>query len=309
MYLENKEVFVYGTGSYSEKLKVELVKRNIEIKGYLDSNKSKFYHSGKRVYSVEELILKERESYFIIVGSSFYNEVSKVLSNYHLVEYKDYCSGDFFIPDFYSKVSYSQYAEDLLIESVLTEYIGFTDTGYFIDIGAYHPYKFSNTYKFYLNGWRGINIEPTPNKIELFNILRPGDININVGVSSKETSMDFYIYSENAYNTNDIDLVRERISNKNLHYIEKRMVNFLTLQNIVDTYMGEKKFNLLNIDVEGHEMDVLNSYNWSFKPYIIAIEMFNIEKSDVKDFLEAKNYRLMAKSVATGIFVLEELIR
>ena len=54
--------------------------------------------------------------------------------------------------------------------------------GFYIDVGIHHPYRFSNTVNFYQNGWRGINIQPTPGVIRLFNIFRRCDININIGI-------------------------------------------------------------------------------------------------------------------------------
>ncbi|BDH60815.1 hypothetical protein MTP04_09450 [Lysinibacillus sp. PLM2] len=79
------------------------------------------------------------------------------------------------MPNYYSKVTYSQFGEDILIGSILHK-LKFKGKGFFIDVGAYHPYKFSNTYKFYLDGWSGINIDPTPYKTTLFDFFRSRDI-------------------------------------------------------------------------------------------------------------------------------------
>ena len=40
--------------------------------------------------------------------------------------------------------------------------------GFYVDIGAFHPYRFSNTFYFYLRGWKGINVDATPNSMLLF---------------------------------------------------------------------------------------------------------------------------------------------
>jgi FkbM family methyltransferase len=299
----NKDILVYGTGSYSVRVVTELENQNIKIAGYLDSNKDKLFHNGLSVYSLENLIERGTDTFFIIVGSSFYKEIANKLNSYGLIEYINYCNGNTFL---FARTSYSQYGEDLLIEDILRDQSRLKNKGFYIDIGAYHPYKYSNTHKFYLKGWRGINIEPTPNKIKLFDMFRPEDININVGISSDQSTKDFYIYNEHAFNTLDFNLVQKRIKKDNLHYSHKEQLIFHSLQHIIDTYVQTQEIDLLNIDVEGHEMDVLNSYDWNNKPYLIAIEIFNIEKSPVKLFLESKNYRLVAKSLATGIFLLEQ---
>ncbi len=50
------------------------------------------------------------------------------------------------------------------------------------------------THSFYLKGWRGINIEPNPDKIELFQKIRTRDINLNLGISDQETELIYYKY-------------------------------------------------------------------------------------------------------------------
>lgn len=54
-----------------------------------------------------------------------------------------------------SKVSYSDFNEDLIVESIFEGQIGS-----YIDVGAGHPVIGSNTYKFYEKGWDGITVEP-----------------------------------------------------------------------------------------------------------------------------------------------------
>lgn len=52
-------------------------------------------------------------------------------------------------------ISFSQNREDVLIERVFRK-----PSGFFIDVGAWHPVSESVTKYFSLAGWRGINIEP-----------------------------------------------------------------------------------------------------------------------------------------------------
>jgi hypothetical protein len=73
--------------------------------------------------------------------------------------------------------SYSQYGEDKIIDRLL----GYKKSGFYINVGANHPYRFSNTYMFYKKGYRGVNIEPNPISFEKF-LIRKGDINLNIGI-------------------------------------------------------------------------------------------------------------------------------
>ena len=46
----------------------------------------------------------------------------------------------------YLNISFSQEGEDLVLQRL----IGIKSNGFYVDIGAHHPYRFSNTYKFYI---------------------------------------------------------------------------------------------------------------------------------------------------------------
>ncbi|MFA7355121.1 MAG: SAM-dependent methyltransferase, partial [Sulfurimonadaceae bacterium] len=76
--------------------------------------------------------------------------------------------------DGYALKSYSQEGEDMILRRLFEQ----QPNGFYVDVGAHHPKRFSNTYFFYKKGWRGINIDAMPNSMELFNKIRPRDINI-----------------------------------------------------------------------------------------------------------------------------------
>ena len=73
------------------------------------------------------------------------------------------------------KFHYSQFGEDIILREILKKEIS---NGFYIDVGCYHPKKFSNTYRLYKKGWSGINIDMEEDKISLFNMVRPRDINV-----------------------------------------------------------------------------------------------------------------------------------
>lgn len=97
----------------------------------------------------------------------------------------------------YSNVSYSQEGEDLILQRIFN----YKNNGFFIYVGAHHPTRFSNTFLFYLKGWRGINIDAMPGSMKPFNRLRPGDINIECAISDKQEELSYYIFNEPALNT------------------------------------------------------------------------------------------------------------
>ena len=61
-------------------------------------------------------------------------------------------------------MSYSQQGEDMILKSLFQDH----QSGFYVDVGAHHPSRFSNTYFFYLRGWRGINIDAMPGSMAAF---------------------------------------------------------------------------------------------------------------------------------------------
>ena len=92
----------------------------------------------------------------------------------------------------YKKISYSLNAVDLIIDYIFKD----KDIGTYVDVGAQHPISNNNTYLLFKRGWNGINIQIQIKNIDLFNISRPNDINLNYAISDKEGETDFYFYHE-----------------------------------------------------------------------------------------------------------------
>jgi FkbM family methyltransferase len=176
-------------------------------------------------------------------------------------------------------------------------------------VGAHHPYRFSNTLFFYKRGWRGINIEPTPNAVKAFNIFRRRDINLNIGISSKRDKLLFYCFNEPALNGFSKELSEERDSTSAKYKITKQIeIETLPLADVLDQYLpAEQKIDFLTIDVEGFDLQVLQSNNWQkYKPTFILVEdridFNNLADSEVYQYLEKQGYQLVAKTLRTLFF-------
>jgi FkbM family methyltransferase len=202
--------------------------------------------------------------------------------------------------------SYSQEGEDLILYRLI---YGKIEKGFYVDVGAHHPKRFSNTYFFYKKGWQGINIEPMPGSKYLFNLYRPRDINLEIPISSKEEILTYYIFNDPALNGFLNKNLQNTLESRGYKIIKTVKLKTRTLRDVLYEHMpAGKKINLLNIDVEGLDMDVLQSNDWQkFKPEIILIEdrdfrLDNPKESAIYNFLSVKNYALIAKCLNTLIF-------
>lgn len=205
------------------------------------------------------------------------------------------------------KISYSQYGEDLLIKALFEN----QPPGFYVDIGAHHPFRFSNTYIFYKEKWRGINIDPQPGTKKKFDFFRPKDINLEFGVASTEGVLTYYMFDEPALNgfSKDLSLSRHSTTKDGYHIIGTKDVPILRLDTILDKYLPVKtNIDFLTIDVEGLDLEVLKSNNWEkYRPTVVIVEEFglNINKlanSVIYKFLTSLNYELVSKTMNSLIF-------
>ena len=166
----------------------------------------------------------------------------------------------------------SQFGEDKFILDLFDK----DYRGKYLDLGCYHPTRHSNTHILYQSGWTGINIDLNPLTIELFNFMRPKDINYNIGISNSEEEKELYFINEfNTQNTLDKNQLNFL---KNHHNVKDREILKTKLKTKkLETILLDNNFHnidFFNIDIEGHELEVIESIDFDkFKFKYICIEM------------------------------------
>lgn len=207
-------------------------------------------------------------------------------------------------------LTFSQEGEDLILLRMFGDRAG----SFFVDVGAHHPFRFSNTFLLYNAGWRGINIDATPGSMRAFEQFRPEDTNIECFVGNPESEKIFTRYNEPALNTASQRVIESRVLPPSVYWpVGTSAVRPRTLSSILDVYKPrETPIMLLNIDVEGSEQEVLETNDWArYRPEIILIEQLStgIDESMVHPtttFLNERGYRLVAKAFNSSFFALKE---
>jgi FkbM family methyltransferase len=207
--------------------------------------------------------------------------------------------------------SFGQEGEDRVISSLLFKLHGgyLPQTGFFIDIGAHHPFLYSNTYGFYKIGWSGLNIDAAPGSMTIFQKYRPRDINVEIGVGRQKSKILFHVFNEPALSTFDEQLAKARAVPPR-EILEVIPVEVAPAAEIFGRYLKPgQKIDFMTVDVEGLDMEVLQSNDWiAYRPMIVAVEIYNRSVSEaasdeISMFLESKNYIFYAKTVNTAFFV------
>jgi FkbM family methyltransferase len=202
--------------------------------------------------------------------------------------------------------SWSQEGEDQILRRIFER----QRDGFYVDIGAHHPKRFSNTYLFYKRGWRGINIDAMPGSMRVFKKTRPRDINLEIGIGEQHGKLDYFVFNEPALNGFSKDLSDERNKAGSAYRIESVIkVDVRPLQQVLDNYLPEgQAIDFMSIDVEGLDFQVLKSNDWKkYRPTYVLVEILGsslhkIDQSDIGQFMREAGYVLYAKCRNTVFF-------
>jgi FkbM family methyltransferase len=202
---------------------------------------------------------------------------------------------------------FGQSAED----AVLARLFHNMTEGFYVDVGAFHPTQYSNTFLLHrFFGWSGINIDASRESIDLFNKERPNDINVQVGVGEKRGEMTFYKFDHPARNTLSKDNVERQIGKGDAKIVGEEKVSVMPLTDILSQYLPDgKNIDLMNIDIEGFDLVALKTNNWTrFRPRVLLIEDYSLAQeglgsSPIHKFLNGKNYRFHSHTFDTSIYV------
>tara|TARA_E500000178_G_scaffold347494_1_gene400924 strand:- start:575 stop:1255 length:681 start_codon:yes stop_codon:yes gene_type:complete len=200
-----------------------------------------------------------------------------------------------------NKNFYSQFGEDKILNEIIPKKL---KNGFYVDVGCFHPKKYSNTYMLYKKGWKGINIDMEKDKIEAFKIARPNDFNFLGAVSDKVEKVK--IFRNQKYGVSST--LNENMINKD-NIIDEKFIETCTLNYILNlSPFKNKEIDLLNIDTEGNDLKVLKSLDFNiYNPKIIIIEthLKDIDKilfSEPYKYLISKNYKLSSWNIYSLIF-------
>jgi FkbM family methyltransferase len=163
---------------------------------------------------------------------------------------------------------HSQFYEDYVLGYVFKD----VEQGVYVDVGAHHPDVNSVTKHFYQRGWRGINIEPIPELIELFRRGRAEDVNLGIGISDTVGQLTFYQSPQMVISTFDAEVMK-RHKAKGIRF-DEITVPVSTLNAVFEQQpIVRSGVTFLNADVEGFEKQVFSGLDFEkYQPHVIMAE-------------------------------------
>ena len=206
----------------------------------------------------------------------------------------------------YRRDTFSQCGEDIIIDFIARQ-CGIGISTYF-DIGANHPFEYSNTYLFYSRGASGICVEPIPSMAEKFSLARPRDTVIRNVISSDDKPVSFFVLEPSTLSTLDPLALDRALSTPGAELIDTINVMPLSLNKLFEQHGVPQ---LLCIDVEGGDMDVLSTWDTSiYRPPLLCVEDLEYASTrtlrrptGVTDHLLRNGYMLFANTFINSILV------
>ena len=215
-------------------------------------------------------------------------------------------------------VDYSQLGEQMVILNILDRLDRRAFQRVYVDIGAFHPYKGSNTYALYLRGWRGLVVDPNPAKTQLFALIRPHDICLTRAVIP------------DTWNAEEVEMVaseamdaRESVTprlNKNSHLDREKATRSYTAKTVriseVLRLCSEKLGapSVLSVDIEGLESELIRGVDFLKYPVVIlcvehflseftqGLSILEYRESPMVSYLERCGYHLVSVCGVSLVF-------
>jgi len=189
--------------------------------------------------------------------------------------------------------SYSQDGEDVIVEDILNK--SKCDSRFYIDVGANHPTRLSNTYRSYRQGWRGLTIEPNRKLLALHRAFRPQDIQLAIGCGSVPDVLPF---------RHSVNHVLSGFTSTGLKKSQELATELLPVMplDLIVRHLDIAEVAVLSIDVEGFDLEVAKG-----APRLLAsTRVVVFEKSEQPDeeteFFKSAGFKVAASTKHNLVF-------
>ena len=177
------------------------------------------------------------------------------------------------------------------------EYFGAKTAGFFLEAGANHPTKGSQTCLFEERGWRGILVEPIAKNCELLRQHRPGSriFQCALGAPEQRGRVRMNVAAGNdglsGLAVND-GVIVERVEEVELRTLDEVLAE-----------AGNPKLDLMSIDVEGFELQVFCGLDLvRHQPALLLVED-HLQNLSVHRHLVRHGYKLVKRTGLNNWYV------
>ncbi|HET7193934.1 MAG TPA: FkbM family methyltransferase [Nocardioides sp.] len=202
------------------------------------------------------------------------------------------------------KLTYSQFGEDITAANLLRN----VKSGFYVDIGAHHPLRHSNTALLHMKGWQGVTLEPNLEGFRAFKRFRPHAINVRAAIHNEADSVTLYKFRGGLSSTTMEERAESLRESK--EPVGEEVVPALKLNDVFDRYVPEGvHVNYLSVDIEGYDTEAILAFDLAtYQPDVVCIEihrpdMLALGENAAVKYMTEHGYQLFAINIYSVTFV------
>jgi FkbM family methyltransferase len=171
------------------------------------------------------------------------------------------------------------------------EFFGGASNGYFVDVGANEPEEGSQTWHLEKRGWRGILVEPQPPLAQILKERRSAAVFACACSSPQNAGKMLPFQVAGIFSSLNLDFFVADMRKSEIIEVPVR-----TLDDILEEANAPVPIDLLAIDVESHEVDVLNGLTLTrWQPRLIVIEDIVLNRR-LHRLLQSRGYKWLRRA-------------
>lgn len=201
-------------------------------------------------------------------------------------------------------MTYSQFGEDITAQNLLRN----VQSGFYVDVGAHHPLRHSNTAALHILGWQGVTVEPVRAQHEAFTRMRPHATNLRAAIHNDHDSVTIYKFRKGLANTIIPERGRELAETHDAQGEET--VPALSLNDLFERHVpADTHVNYLTVDIEGYDVPAILAFDLDrHRPDVICVEIYRpdmlaLGQDPVVRHLTDHGYQLYAINIFSFTFV------
>ncbi len=170
------------------------------------------------------------------------------------------------------------------------EYFKKRPNGFFVEVGANHPTRRSQTWFLEQQGWKGLLVEPNPALCEQLRTSRPNSqvFEMALGADYDVGEADLHIGKADGHSA-----LKPRVST--VLTGQRIRVTVKTLDWVMEN-AGPKEVDFVSIDVEGMELEVLRGFDLGrWQPKLLVIEDMFVNHQTHR-YVKAQKYKLVRRT-------------
>jgi len=209
----------------------------------------------------------------------------------------------------HARPGFSQFGEDASVAAFLRN-VG-RACHFYLDIGANHPVRHSNTWLFYRDGASGLVVEANPMLARRLRRRRPRDTVVNVGVLPEGSgTMELQIMDFDGLSTMSPEW-GERVASTGMARAQRRVtVPVIGINDLLRQHVSSKPVDFASIDIEGLDFDVLSAWDFdAFRPFLLCAETTEANAAEyrreerVYGLMKSRGYEPLFETFANTIFI------